>query len=187
MNLKKLKWPFYIFTFLLVNLVATILKLLNGKKIPQVVDAVSLVGFFYAVVYGVFRLVSFIINRKKDKLAKHVLFSKIESKKTAIKSIRDISSVFLILAAIQLGLGLFFHMTGLIIESVIWAILALLLRKFNSRIVAILLLLLSLYGLINGVINQFGGGEAGNIFFGVILFYASIKSVQATFKYNYEK
>lgn len=67
MNLKKLKWPFYVFTFLLITLVATILQGLKGKTIPQVSNAIILVGLFYAVVYGVFRVVRVVVNKKRDK------------------------------------------------------------------------------------------------------------------------
>lgn len=67
MNLKKLKWPFYIFTFLLITVVATILQGLKNKTIPQILEAIILVGLFYAIVYGIFRVVNVIIDKKGDK------------------------------------------------------------------------------------------------------------------------
>jgi len=115
---------------------------------------------------------------------KNAWFSKIESKEDAIKVIKDSSNGFLVLAAIQFGLGFLIGMTT-IIDGVIYAVLALLLRKFNSRAVAILLLLLSLVAIVVTGINKFGGGEGGrNIILAVIMIWASVRAVQATFKYN---
>ncbi len=109
---------------------------------------------------------------------------KIESKEDAIKIIKDVSNGFLVLAGIQIGLGLLIGIEA-IIDGVIYAVLALLLRKFNSRVVAILLLFLSLIAAVLTGINKFGGGQGGaNIFLAFIMIYVSVRAIKATFKYN---
>lgn len=120
------------------------------------------------------------MNQKTKKL----WFGKIESKEDAIKVIKDSSNGFLILAAIQIGIGFLIGTTA-IIDGVLYAILALLLRKFNSRVVAIIFLLLSSAAIVVTGINRFGEGEGGkNIFLAIIMIYVSIRAIQATFKYN---
>lgn len=115
---------------------------------------------------------------------KYNWFGKIESKEDAIKVIKDSSTGFFGLAAIQFALGLVIGMEA-ITDGVIYAVLALLLRKFNSRVVACLLLLLSLVAVVVTGINKFSGGGGGrNVFLALIMIYVSVRAVQATFKYH---
>ena len=63
MSLKKLKWPFYIFTFLLVTIVAAVLKEINGKKVPQVSDAILIVGAIYGIGYLIIKFIKKLLKK----------------------------------------------------------------------------------------------------------------------------
>lgn len=100
----------------------------------------------------------------------------------ALKVIKDASNGFYFLAVLQVVLGYFIMGVEAIVEGVIFAVCAFLLRKFNSRVVVVILLLLSIGGLIVTGINEFGGGTGGrNIFLAVIMIWVSIRAIQATF------
>ena len=110
-------------------------------------------------------------------------FGKIETREEALKVIKDSSNGFYFLAVLQIVIGYFLLGASAIVDSVILAILAFLLRKFNSMVVAILLLLLSLAGIVVTGINRFGGGTGGrNIILAVIMIWVSVRAVQATLK-----
>lgn len=113
---------------------------------------------------------------------KNSWFGKIETKDEALKVIKDASNGFYFLAALQIVLGCFIMGMEAIVDGVIFAVCAFLLRKFNSRVVAVILLLLSIGGLIVTGINKFGGGSGGqNLFLAVIMIWVSIRAIQATF------
>ncbi|MEI6660241.1 MAG: hypothetical protein WCK91_02355 [bacterium] len=114
---------------------------------------------------------------------KNAWFGKIETKEEALKVIKDSSNGFYFLAALQIVIGYFLLGLPAIIDGVIFAVLAFLLRKFNSMVVAVLLLLLSVGAVVVTAINQFGGGTGGrNTILAVIMIWTSIRAVQATFK-----
>ena len=113
---------------------------------------------------------------------KNAWFGKIETRDEALKVIKDTSNGFYFLAALQIVLGYFIMGTEAIIDGVIFAVCAFLLRKFNSRVVAVILLLLSIGGLVVTGINKFGGGTGGrNLFLAVIMIWISVRAIQATF------
>lgn len=113
---------------------------------------------------------------------KNAWYGKIETKEEALKVIKDASNGFYFLAALQIVLGYFIMGTEAIIDGVLFAVCAFLLRKFNSRVVAVILLLLSVGGLVVTAINQFGGGTGGrNIILAVIMIWTSVRAIQATF------
>jgi hypothetical protein len=112
-----------------------------------------------------------------------VWYGKIETKEEVLKIIKDVSNGFYFFAAIEIVLGYFVIGAGAIGDGVIFAILALLLRKFNSRVVAIILLLLSIGGLVVTGINRFGGGTGGqNLLLAVMMIWISVRATQATFE-----
>jgi len=111
---------------------------------------------------------------------KNTWFGKIETRDEALKVIKDASNGFYFLAVLQVVLGYFIMGTEAIIDGVIFAICAFLLRKFNSRVVAVILLLLSIGGLVVTGINKFGGGGQ-NLFLAVIMIWVSVRAIQATF------
>ena len=113
---------------------------------------------------------------------KNAWYGKIETKEEALKVIKDTSNGFYFLAALQIVLGYFIMGREAIIDGVIFAVCAFLLRKLNSRAVAIILLLLSVSGLVVTGINKFGGGTGGrNITLAVVMIWISIRAIQATF------
>src|SRR3989344_5597148 len=68
MNFKKYKWPFYIFTFLLITVVATVLSAMKeGDKVPDVSNAILLVGAVYVVFILLYRLFQSFRDKQKDK------------------------------------------------------------------------------------------------------------------------
>ena len=107
---------------------------------------------------------------------------KIESREDALKAIKDVSTAFFVLAAISGALAAFF-MPVVLIDAVLYAILAGLLRAFKSRVVACILLLVVVSALVTSILTSFGiihvGGK--NILLGVIAFWAAFQGVRATF------
>lgn len=110
-------------------------------------------------------------------------FGKIETREEALKVIKDSSIGFYFLALLQIVIGYFLLEASAIIDGVIFAILAFLLRKFNSMVIAILLLLLSVAAVVVTGINKFGGGSGGrNMTLAIIMIWVSVRAVQASIK-----
>ncbi len=110
------------------------------------------------------------------------LFSRIESRDDALKVTSDASSGFLVMAGIQ-AVGSIFVGPSILIDAVIWAVLAGMLRAWKSRVVAILLLLMSLGVIVVTILNRMGvtheGG--GNLLLVGLMLLLSVRAVQATF------
>lgn len=118
-----------------------------------------------------------LLLKKKD-----IWFGKIETKEEALKVVKDVSNGFYFLAALQGILGFFIIGVGGIIDGAVFAVCAFLLRRFNSRAVAVILLLLSIAGLVATGINKFGGGRGGkNLILAIIVVWGSVCAVRATF------
>ncbi len=114
---------------------------------------------------------------------KNIWFGEIETREEALKVIKDASNGFYFFAGLQIVLGYFIMGASAIVDGVIFAVLAFLLRKFNSMVIAIFLLLLSVAGIVITGINRFGGGTGGrNIILAVIMVWVSVRAIQATFK-----
>lgn len=114
---------------------------------------------------------------------KNSWFGKIETQDEALEVIKGVSIGFYFLAVLQIVIGYFLIGLESIIDGVIYAVLAFLLRKFNSRVVAVILLLISIASIVFTGINQFAGGTGGkNTILAVITVWASIRAIQATFK-----
>ena len=111
------------------------------------------------------------------------LFTKIKNKDDALKIIKDSSIVFFFVAALQAGLG-FFIAPSLIIDGILYAILAAILLKWKSRIAAVFLLLLGSAALVMTVLNKIGVTAEGgnNIILAIIIFWVAIRAVEAAFK-----
>lgn len=121
----------------------------------------------------------------EEKVKKKGMFAKIESRDDALKTIKDCAMVFFVVAAIQAGLG-YFIAPSLIIDAAIYAVLAGIMLKWDSRIAAILLLLVACFAVYMTILNRLGiSAEGGNnIFLAAIVLWAAIRSVEATFKVN---
>lgn len=118
-----------------------------------------------------------------DKKKKYGLFSKIESRDDSLKTIKDASMGFFFIAALQGVLGDFFA-PSMIIDGVMYAVLAGALIYWKSRVATVLLLLLGGSALVMTVLNRLGVTAEGgnNIILGVIVAWVAIRAVEATFK-----
>lgn len=68
MEYKKYKWIFYIFTFLLITIVATVLSAMKpGDKVPDVSNAILLVGAVYLGLYLLFKLTTKLLATRGGK------------------------------------------------------------------------------------------------------------------------
>ena len=110
-------------------------------------------------------------------------FSKIESRDDALKVVRDTSNAFFFIAILQAALA---YLIGLSIlfDAVIYAVGGFFLRRFSSRAAAVVLLLLALVGAGVTVANRTGAnlGGGNNIVLAVIVLWAGVRAVEATFK-----
>ena len=113
------------------------------------------------------------------------MFAKIESREDALKMIKDCAMGFFVIAALQAGLG-YFIAPSLIIDAVLYAVLAGIVLKWNSRVASVFLLILSSFTAISTVLNRLGISAVGgnNIFLALIMLWAAIRAVEATFKLN---
>jgi len=114
---------------------------------------------------------------------KPVLFKFIETKEEARKTIRDASYGFLFLAVLT-GVASFVLGAALLTDAALYLVLALLLFWLKSRIVAVLLLVLSCMSLIVTILNKLGKMDqgGGNVLLAIIVVWVAMKAVEATFK-----
>lgn len=114
MNFKKYKWIFYILTFFLITIVATILSAMKpGDKVPDVPNAILLVGTVYLALFLLYRLFKSFRNKREDekivKMASEIFDDNQNTSKTKqsfigvfkrrlnIKSLPIIAGIFLVL------------------------------------------------------------------------------------------
>lgn len=121
----------------------------------------------------------------EEKEKKKGMFAKIESREDALKTIKDCAMGFFVVATIQAGLG-YFIAPSLIIDAVLYAVLAGIMLKWKSRIAAVFLLVIACFAVYMTVLNRLGMAAEGgnNIFLAAIILWAAIRSVEATFKVN---
>jgi len=121
-------------------------------------------------------------EEKKKKIG---MFSKMESREDALKMIKDYSKAFFFVAVLMAGLGYFIE-PGLFFDAVLYAVLAGAMLKWNSRIAAVLLLIMIGGSLYSTILNLMGQESEGgtNIVLTIFLLVAAIRSVEATFKVN---
>jgi hypothetical protein len=120
------------------------------------------------------------VKMKSD--LRELWINKIKTSDQAKNIIRDTSKGFYAVAVI-LALASFLLGRWLLLDSVICAGFGFWLHKRQSCIAATILLIYSLYTFINTAVNMFGGGEGGrNVVLAVMVLWASIRAVQATYK-----
>ncbi|MFH1182344.1 MAG: hypothetical protein V1702_05270 [Candidatus Woesearchaeota archaeon] len=120
-------------------------------------------------------------DRKKELTYK---FWKVQNKEEAEYVIKQCSYGFLFVAGLNIVIG-FLISAATILDGVIYLVLGLLLLFLKSRIVAILLLLVSGVGIVSTFLNSIGITYGGsNIFLAVIIAYFAVASVYVTFKYH---
>ena len=113
------------------------------------------------------------------------LFSKLESREDALKVTKGSAGGFFVVAAIQGSIGIFLA-PSLLIDAAVLAILAAVLRAWESRVAAVLLLLMALVMVVTTTLTKLGIAQAGgsNIFLALIVLWVAIRAVQATFLLN---
>ena len=93
-----------------------------------------------------------------------------------------VAKAFYLLAVLQGAVGYFIGGLWALVDAGLYAILALLLQKYRSRAAAVALLILSSIAMITTGMNMLGISKGGtNIVLALIVFWASIRAVQATF------
>lgn len=110
-------------------------------------------------------------------------FAPLASRDEALKGVKEYSAAFYVIAGIQALIG-YFLAPALIYDAVILAVLATALRLWNSRVAAVLLLIMSTLILGSTIMSRMGieGMGGSNIFLALIVFWAAIRSVEAAFK-----
>jgi hypothetical protein len=119
----------------------------------------------------------------EDKKPKKGMFAKIENRDDALKTIKETSIAFLVVAGIQGVLG-FFIAPSVLVDAALYAILGLILMKWKARTAAVLLLLLAGLAAVVTFMNKLGiMAEGGtNIILALIVLWAAVRAVEATFK-----
>ena len=133
----------------------------------------------------------------EHKSKENSLFGKIESKEMAIKIIKHLSEIFVIIGSLQIILSFminnfpFESKVVIGITGLIYLCLGFLLGKYKKTILAIMLLTLSLTGVIITSMNLFGilgtTQNKGLPIMGIAISIACVKAIKATRKYNEEK
>ncbi len=123
------------------------------------------------------------MNSPQKKDTKRIWFGKIETEEQALTVIKYVFYFFFFVASLTIVLVYFMRSVGAIIDGLLYGGLAVLLLKLKSRIAAVSLLLLSLVSVIATFLNKIYVIETGgkNIFLAILMFWASIRAVQATF------
>ena len=116
--------------------------------------------------------------------SKSSLFGKIETREAALKTLRDAAYVCFFLAALMLIFVFVFHQTSAVVDAVIYLVLGALLHFLRSRVAAVVFALVSLGSLGVTVANMAGASLPGgrNIILAVIVVFASVRAVEASFK-----
>lgn len=112
-------------------------------------------------------------------------FEKITTRDIALLAIRDASRAFFVVAALQFFAAFVLGLT-LLFDAAVLAVGGVVLLKYNSRVAAVILLLLTTAQTIMTVANLMGLGNAGggNVVLAVIVLWAAVRATEAAFKLN---
>jgi uncharacterized membrane protein len=113
------------------------------------------------------------------------LFSPIDTREAALKTVRDASFGFLFLAGLQAVIGMAIA-PALLVDAMVIGSLALFLMKSNSRAAAVLLLIVSMLEALVTVLNKLKVTHSGgtNIVLGILMVIVAVRAVESTFKLN---
>lgn len=111
------------------------------------------------------------------------LFSSIDSREAALRTVRDASIGFLFLAGLQAVIGLAIA-PALIVDAMVLGSLGLWLKTSNSRAAAVLLLIVAVLEAVVTLLNKMKVTHSGgtNIFLGILMVIVAVRAVEATFK-----
>lgn len=110
-------------------------------------------------------------------------YAKITSREDALDAVKGSSTAFFVVGAIQVAVS-FFLGFSILFDAAIYLIGGFLLHRFHSRAAAVVILVLAAFSLYVTVANRLGEnlGGGSNIFLSLIVFWAAIRAVEATFK-----
>ena len=114
---------------------------------------------------------------------KRGFFSSIESREDALKVAKDASTAFFLIAGLQALLS-FVIGFSILLDAAVYLVGGFFVRRFHSRAAAIVLLLLAGISAAVTVGNRMGADLGGgkNVVLALIVFWAAIRAVDATFK-----
>jgi hypothetical protein len=118
-------------------------------------------------------------------------FKAIQTREEALKTINSTSACFFMVAGLQAAIGLLlssyagggFDPADFLVNAVLYVVFAAWLRWGRSRIAAVILLFIAIAALamtVGAQLKIIKGGQ--NIWLAVIVFWAAVKAVEATFK-----
>jgi len=114
-----------------------------------------------------------------------MIFKAITNKEEAVKMINEAAILFFITAIVQIVFG-YILQQDMWVDAVLFLVLAFGLKYWYSRIVSVLLLLLSLGGFVMSLLVKLtlieGGGT--NVIFSALVLWIAVKTCEATFKYQ---
>lgn len=111
-------------------------------------------------------------------------FDKIETKEEALKTIKEVSHGLYFLTILTfIAYFILSARFAVMFDGIVYAILAFLLYKFNSKIIAIILFLIGVIYLITFVVSKtYDNIEGAHPVLVFTMIYFGIRAVQATFK-----
>lgn len=116
----------------------------------------------------------------KQTTLKSIWYGKIMSDEVARKIIEQSSIFFIFLAIIEIVAGIVLGV-DIILSGTIYLILALFLKKTNSRVVAAILLIISLCGFLFMIVNKFNNVDGSqNIILSLTTIFVSVRVLGAT-------
>ena len=110
-------------------------------------------------------------------------FAKIESREDALKVVKEASAVFFVMAAIQTA-WVFIVDSNVPLDAAIYAACGFFLRRSNSRVAAVILLILAVVATLVTFTNYAGAALGGgqNIAVALVVLGAAVRAVEAAFK-----
>ncbi len=110
-------------------------------------------------------------------------FAAIKSRENALRTVKNTSVIFFVVAGFQAVLSLVLGFLVLV-DACLMAVGGYFLRQHNSRTAAVFLLILSIFAVGATFANAAGEGTGGgrNIVMAAIVFFAAVRAVEATFK-----
>lgn len=111
------------------------------------------------------------------------VFSRIGSRNDAIKVVRATATAFFVIAVLQI-IASFWIGREMLIDAVVYVVGGFFLVRFNSRVAAVILLILATLTTLVTIANLLGPGLGGgtNVVLALIILYAAVRAVEATFR-----
>jgi len=124
------------------------------------------------------------VSRTKSQGETFVLFTPVKSVEAARIAIRESASGFFVLAAFQTAGGVILRTPSLILDGLVFVVLASWMAWRSSRLAAMLMLVQAGAIVTTTIVNRLGGGFAGgsNVILALVALWAALRAVVATFR-----